>query len=67
MEKPNALGISADDFRAIEQTRQRLFQLSNSIQGLKMDVLKSNPLPPPYVYNPLDGLFISARLFPPLV
>ncbi|KAI8296570.1 Mediator of RNA polymerase II transcription subunit 8 [Colletotrichum sp. SAR11_240] len=47
MEKPNALGISADDFRAIEQTRQRLFQLSNSIQGLKMDVLKSNPLPPP--------------------
>ncbi|EFQ27846.1 RNA polymerase II mediator complex component Med8 [Colletotrichum graminicola] len=47
MEKPNALGISADEFKAIEQTRQRLFQLSNSIQGLKIDVLKSNPLPPP--------------------
>ncbi|KZL70575.1 rna polymerase ii mediator complex component med8 [Colletotrichum incanum] len=47
MEKPNALGISADEFKAIEQTRQRLFQLSNSIQGLKVDVLKSNPLPPP--------------------
>ncbi|KAK2011401.1 hypothetical protein LZ32DRAFT_533959 [Colletotrichum eremochloae] len=47
MEKPNALGISAEEFKAIEQTRQRLFQLSNSIQGLKIDVLKSNPLPPP--------------------
>ncbi|OLN81744.1 Mediator of RNA polymerase II transcription subunit 8 [Colletotrichum chlorophyti] len=47
MERPNALGITADEFKAIEQTRQRLFQLSNSIQGLKMDVLKSNPLPPP--------------------
>ncbi|KAF9878595.1 RNA polymerase II mediator complex component Med8 [Colletotrichum karsti] len=47
MEKPNALGISAEEFKAIEQTRQRLFQLSNSIQGLKVDVLKSNPLPPP--------------------
>ncbi|GJC88392.1 mediator of RNA polymerase II transcription subunit 8 [Colletotrichum liriopes] len=47
MEKPNALGISADEFKAIEQTRQRLFQLSNSIQGLKVDVLKSNSLPPP--------------------
>ncbi|KAF6828726.1 RNA polymerase II mediator complex component Med8 [Colletotrichum musicola] len=47
MDKPNALGISSDEFKAIEQTRQRLFQLSNSIQGLKMDVLKSNPLPPP--------------------
>ncbi|OHE96675.1 RNA polymerase II mediator complex component Med8 [Colletotrichum orchidophilum] len=47
MDKPNALGITADEFKAIEQTRQRLFQLSNSIQGLRMDVLKSNPLPPP--------------------
>ncbi|KAL4408295.1 RNA polymerase II mediator complex component Med8 [Colletotrichum abscissum] len=46
MDKPNALGITADEFKAIEQTRQRLFQLSNSIQGLRMDVLKSNPLPP---------------------
>ncbi|TDZ68178.1 Mediator of RNA polymerase II transcription subunit 8 [Colletotrichum trifolii] len=47
MDKPNALGISADEYKAIEQTRQRLFQLSNSIQGLKNDVYKSNPLPPP--------------------
>ncbi|KAK1480428.1 RNA polymerase II mediator complex component Med8 [Colletotrichum tamarilloi] len=33
MDKPNALGITADEFKAIEQTRQRLFQLSNSIQA----------------------------------
>lgn len=42
----NALGLSDDESKAIEQTRQRLYQLTNSIQSLRQSVLNSNPLPP---------------------
>ncbi|OTB01221.1 hypothetical protein M426DRAFT_64493 [Hypoxylon sp. CI-4A] len=40
-----SLGLSQEEYRAIEQTRLRLMQLSDSIAGLKADVFNSNPLP----------------------
>ncbi|KAH8197298.1 hypothetical protein TruAng_008542 [Truncatella angustata] len=40
-----SLNISQEELKAVEQTRQRLFQLSNSIGSLKTDVFNSNPLP----------------------
>ncbi|KAL2755023.1 hypothetical protein ACRALDRAFT_1064748, partial [Sodiomyces alcalophilus JCM 7366] len=43
----NVLGLTDDETRSIEQTRHRLYQLSNSIQSFKADIVKSNPLPPP--------------------
>jgi hypothetical protein len=43
------LGLDDDELKAVEQTLARLAQLSSSIQSLKMDILKSNPLPHPYV------------------
>ncbi|KAL6411259.1 Mediator complex, subunit Med8 [Ilyonectria robusta] len=41
------LGLDDDELKALEQTLARLAQLSSSIQSLKMDLIKSNPLPPP--------------------
>jgi mediator of RNA polymerase II transcription subunit 8 len=41
------LGLDDDELKSVEQTLSRLVQLSSSIQSLKMDVLKSNPLPNP--------------------
>ncbi|KAI5458061.1 putative RNA polymerase II mediator complex component Med8 [Mariannaea sp. PMI_226] len=41
------LGLDDDELKALEQTLARLAQLSSSIQSLRMDLLKSNPLPPP--------------------
>lgn len=43
------LGLDDDELKALEQTLARLAQLSSSIQSLKMDLIKTNPLPPPYV------------------
>ncbi|KAI1479134.1 hypothetical protein K445DRAFT_18906 [Daldinia sp. EC12] len=40
-----SLNLTQDEFRAIEQTRQRLSQISSSIASLKSDVFISNPLP----------------------
>jgi mediator of RNA polymerase II transcription subunit 8 len=37
--------LSQEDIKTLEQTRQRLYQLSNNIASLKADVLRSNPLP----------------------
>ncbi|KAM0335295.1 hypothetical protein ACHAQA_000340 [Verticillium albo-atrum] len=45
-QQTNALGLSDDETKSLEQTRQRLYQLTNSIQSFKADVAKSNPLPP---------------------
>lgn len=45
------LGLDDDELKALEQTLGRLAQLSSSIQSLKMDLIKSNPLPPPYVFQ----------------
>ncbi|KAH6885817.1 mediator of RNA polymerase II transcription complex subunit 8-domain-containing protein [Thelonectria olida] len=42
-----SLGLDDDELKALEQTVSRFKQLSSSIQSLKMDLLKSNPLPPP--------------------
>ncbi|TQS33979.1 hypothetical protein Golomagni_05659 [Golovinomyces magnicellulatus] len=41
------LGLDDDELKSVEQTVSRLAQLSSSIQSLKMDILKSNPLPHP--------------------
>ncbi|KAK8058788.1 RNA polymerase II mediator complex component Med8 [Apiospora phragmitis] len=51
-----SLNISPEELKAVEQTRQRLFQLSNSIGSLKHDVLTSHPLPN------LDSLQASADI-----
>ncbi|KAI0106009.1 hypothetical protein F4814DRAFT_81628 [Daldinia grandis] len=40
-----SLNLTQDEFRAIEQTRQRLSQISSSIASLKSDVFINNPLP----------------------
>lgn len=45
------LGLDDDEFKIMEQTLSRLAQLSSSIQSLKMDIIKSSPLP-----NPLEQL-----------
>jgi len=37
--------LTQEDIKALEHTRQRLYQLSNNIASLKGDVLRSNPLP----------------------
>ena len=42
-----ALGLDDDELKSVEQILSRLAQLSNSIGSLKMDVMKSNPLPHP--------------------
>lgn len=41
------LGLEDDELKSVEQIVARLAQLSSSIQSLKMDLLKSNPLPSP--------------------
>lgn len=40
-----SLGLTPEELKAVEQTRQRLSQLSSSINSLKNDVFVSNPLP----------------------
>ncbi|CAM1509984.1 Fc.00g003190.m01.CDS01 [Cosmosporella sp. VM-42] len=42
-----ALGLDDDEYKTLEQTLARFSQLSSSIQSLKQDILRSNPLPPP--------------------
>lgn len=41
------LGLDDDELKSVEQMVSRLAQLSSSIQSLKMDILKSHPLPHP--------------------
>ncbi|TVY25652.1 Mediator of RNA polymerase II transcription subunit [Lachnellula hyalina] len=37
--------LITDDIKALEQTRQRLYQLKSNIISLQTDVMRSNPLP----------------------
>ncbi|KAI1109422.1 mediator of RNA polymerase II transcription complex subunit 8-domain-containing protein [Nemania sp. NC0429] len=41
----SSLGLSLEELKAVEQTRQRLAQLSASLNSLKNDVFHSTPLP----------------------
>jgi mediator of RNA polymerase II transcription subunit 8, fungi type len=41
------LGLDDDELKSVEQMVSRLSQLASSIQSLKMDILKSHPLPHP--------------------
>ncbi|KAG6027931.1 hypothetical protein E4U40_001282 [Claviceps sp. LM458 group G5] len=41
------LGLDDDELKCVEQTVARLAQLSSSIQSIKGDIMKSNPLPHP--------------------
>ncbi|KAI0144590.1 mediator of RNA polymerase II transcription complex subunit 8-domain-containing protein [Xylariaceae sp. FL1272] len=41
----SSLGLTQDELKAVEKTRQQLSQLSNTINSLKNDVFISNPLP----------------------
>ncbi|KAI0410097.1 mediator of RNA polymerase II transcription complex subunit 8-domain-containing protein [Xylaria palmicola] len=52
----SSLGLSQDELKAVEQTRQRLSHLSASLASLKNDVVFSNPLPN------LDSLQASADI-----
>ncbi|KAI3324724.1 hypothetical protein HD806DRAFT_493438 [Xylariaceae sp. AK1471] len=52
----SSLGLTQEELRAVEQTRQRLSQLSSSINSLKNDVFVSHPLPN------LDSLQASADI-----
>ncbi|KAI0014668.1 mediator of RNA polymerase II transcription complex subunit 8-domain-containing protein [Xylariomycetidae sp. FL0641] len=40
-----SLNLSQEELKGVEQARQRLFQLTNSIVSLKNDVFTTNPLP----------------------
>ncbi|RYO97229.1 hypothetical protein DL765_011277 [Monosporascus sp. GIB2] len=51
-----SLSLSQEELKAVEQSRQRLIQLSNSIGSLKASVYNSNPLPN------LDSLQASADI-----
>ncbi|RYP19820.1 hypothetical protein DL767_009569 [Monosporascus sp. MG133] len=51
-----SLNLSQEELKAVEQSRQRLIQLSNSIGSLKASVYNSNPLPS------LDSLQASADI-----
>ncbi|KAJ9151932.1 Mediator of RNA polymerase II transcription subunit 8 [Pleurostoma richardsiae] len=42
-----SLNLTADELKALDSTRNRLFQLANSIGSLKNDIYQSNPLPNP--------------------
>jgi hypothetical protein len=37
--------LRQEDLRALEQTRQRLYQLSQSIGSLKTDIMRTSPMP----------------------
>ncbi|KAI2604603.1 mediator of RNA polymerase II transcription complex subunit 8-domain-containing protein [Hypoxylon sp. NC1633] len=51
-----SLNLTNEELKAVDQTRQRLSQISSSIASLKADVLNSNPLPN------LDSLQASADI-----
>lgn len=38
--------LSEQDLRILEQTRQRLSQLTNSLASLQQNIVQSDPLPP---------------------
>ena len=42
-----SLDLRPEELKALEATRNRLLQLSNSIASVKNDVYNSNPLPNP--------------------
>lgn len=50
-QSPKMAQLRQEDLRALEQTRQRLYQLSQSIGSLKADVMRTSPMPPWYVLN----------------
>ena len=65
--------LSQQDLKILEQTRQRLFQLTNSILSLQQNIVQSDPLPPwsaailfvlidPYIYA--CDLLISSQGHP---
>lgn len=37
--------LTQQEIKTLEQTRQRLFQLSNSLASLQHNILQSDPLP----------------------
>lgn len=49
------VGLDDNELKSVDQLVGRLAQLSSSIQSLKMDILKSNPLPPPYAFLPFNS------------
>jgi hypothetical protein len=60
-----SMGLDDDELKALETMVGRMAQLSSSIQSLKMDVLKSNPLPPTYVAPALIVPSLPTRMLIP--
>src|SRR4030088_817082 len=57
--------LRQEDLRAFEQTRQRLYQLSQSIGSLKADVLRTSPMPAWYLLTspiPIHPISLSLLL-----
>lgn len=48
--KMSSIALRQEDLKVLDQTRQRLFQLSANITSLRADVQRGNPLPPWYIF-----------------
>ena len=44
------ISLNQDDVKALEQTRQRLAQLTSGLTSLQQHILQSDPLPPWFVH-----------------
>jgi mediator of RNA polymerase II transcription subunit 8 len=42
-----SLNLAPEELRALESSRNRLFQLTNNLGSLRNGILNSNPLPTP--------------------
>jgi hypothetical protein len=42
----NSLSLSPNDLKVLDQARQRLSQLTKTLQSLQAQVLSADPLPP---------------------
>ncbi len=56
-----SLTLTPDELKAIDSTRNRLFQLVKSISSLQHDVVNSHPLPLPTPYVPPIALGETER------
>lgn len=55
--------LSQQEIKTLEQTRQRLFQLSNSLASLQHNILQADPLPSWYVVERMFFLLVLVSVF----
>ncbi|KAF5265463.1 hypothetical protein FOXYS1_3725 [Fusarium oxysporum] len=58
------LNLDDDELKALEQTLSKVAQLSSSVQSFRQDLLKSNPLPPPYASTPQCAIVRQQLIHP---